>query len=59
MPLEKRERLGRMIENGPLAVDDDSPGTLFQGNLGIVQESDQFDKRNALGANNVSLPPLD
>ena len=59
IPLEKRERLGRTIENGPLAVDDDSPGALFQRNLGIVQESDQFDKRNALSANNVSLPPLD
>ena len=58
MPLETGEGTGRSIEIGRLAVDDQSPGSLFTGNLGIVQGSDQFDKRSALGANDVSLPLL-
>ena len=59
MPLETGEGTGRSIEIGRLAVDDQSPGSLVTGSLGIVQGSDQFDKRSALGANDVSLPLLD
>ena len=59
MPLETGEGTGRSIEIGRLDVDDQSPGSLFQENLGIVQRSDRFDKRSVLGANDVSLPPLD
>ena len=48
MPLETGEGTGRSIEIGRLTVDDQSPGSLFQGNLGIVQGSDR-----------VSLPSVD
>ena len=58
MPLETGEGTGTSIEIDRLAVDNQSPGSLFQS-LGIDQGSYQFDTRNALGANDVSLPPLD
>ena len=59
IPLNTGEGIGTSVEIGRLDVDDQSLGSLFQETLGIIEGSDQFDKRRAQGANDVWLPPLD